>query len=198
MRAALARTCGSRAQLVVFARLRAPRAPARPTGKARGPGGRRGRSAAARSRIDSRRPCPPSRQERVRTAAAVGLESAERIEGGEMRGRIEQGLVFVLTVELDEIRRQVLEGAGGHELAVDEGAASALGGDLAPDDDLLVAASRRWLRLVADSSPVRTRSPEARPPSSSPTASTRMDLPAPVSPVSDVEARARTRPRPRR
>ena len=36
---------------------------------------------------------------------------------------------------------------------------------------------------VAVSSPVRTRSAEARPPSSRPTASTRIDLPAPVSPV---------------
>src|SRR5688572_3813594 len=37
--------------------------------------------------------------------------------------------------------------------------------------------------MVAWVSPVRTRSEEARAPRSSPTASTRMDLPAPVSPV---------------
>ena len=44
-------------------------------------------------------------------------------------------------------------------------------------------ASRRWLRWSRVSSPVRTRSAEARPPTSRPTAPTRMDLPAPVSPV---------------
>src|SRR5437763_504585 len=37
--------------------------------------------------------------------------------------------------------------------------------------------------MVATDSPVRTRSAEARAPSSRPTASTRIDLPAPVSPV---------------
>ena len=37
--------------------------------------------------------------------------------------------------------------------------------------------------MAAVSSPVRTRSAEARPPTSRPTAPTRMDLPAPVSPV---------------
>src|SRR5678816_2863692 len=37
--------------------------------------------------------------------------------------------------------------------------------------------------IAASDSPVRTRSDDARAPSSSPTASTRMDLPAPVSPV---------------
>src|SRR5688500_19508 len=40
--------------------------------------------------------------------------------------------------------------------------------------------------MVAPSVPVLTRSADARPPSSSPTASTRIDFPAPVSPVSAV------------
>ena len=48
--------------------------------------------------------------------------------------------------------------------------------------------SRRWPRRSAGSSPVRTRSAEARPPSSRPTAPTSMDLPAPVSPVSTLNA----------
>src|SRR5215216_6002574 len=41
--------------------------------------------------------------------------------------------------------------------------------------------------IVAPSSPVRTRSADARPPRSRPTASTRIDLPAPVSPVSTLK-----------
>ena len=46
-----------------------------------------------------------------------------------------------------------------------------------------VARRRRSPGRSRMSSPVRTRSAEARPPSSRPTASTRIDLPAPVSPV---------------
>src|ERR1700751_5195967 len=40
--------------------------------------------------------------------------------------------------------------------------------------------------MVARASPVRTRSDDARAPRSRPTASTRIDLPAPVSPVSTL------------
>ena len=57
------------------------------------------------------------------------------------------------------------------------------GGDLAADDDLVAVGVSKIASIVAVSSPVRTRSAEARPPRSRPTASTRIDLPAPVSPV---------------
>ncbi len=47
--------------------------------------------------------------------------------------------MFVLTVQFDEPVGQVLQRAGGGEVAVDEGAAAALGGDFAPDEPLLAA-----------------------------------------------------------
>src|SRR5215813_3451149 len=46
--------------------------------------------------------------------------------------------------------------------------------------------SSKIASIVAWASPVRTRSAEVRAPRSSPTASTRMDFPAPVSPVSTL------------
>src|SRR2546425_2788181 len=46
--------------------------------------------------------------------------------------------------------------------------------------------SSKMASMVACASPVRTRSAEARAPRRRPTASTRMDLPAPVSPVSTL------------
>ena len=86
-------------------------------------------------------------------------------------------------------RTEIAERRAGCQRAVDEGAAAALRGDLPPDDDFRGRpAARRRPRTAAESSPVRTRSADARPPTSSPTAPTRMDLPAPVSPVSDVQA----------
>ena len=90
--------------------------------------------------------------------------------------------MFVLAVKLDEAGRQILERAGRRELAVDKRAAPALSGDFATDDEFLARVLEDRFDDAA-SSPVRTRSADARPPSSSPTASTRMDLPAPVSPV---------------
>ena len=96
---------------------------------------------------------------------------------------IEERLVLVLPVQLDEPPGQILERAGGRERAVDERAAASLRRDLATNQQLFAAAFEDALRSDAASSPVRTRSPEARPPSSRPTASTRIDLPAPVSPV---------------
>ncbi len=54
-----------------------------------------------------------------------------------MLGRIEQLLVFVLAVQLDELVREILQRCGRRERTVDERAASALAGDLAPDDDLV-------------------------------------------------------------
>ena len=75
------------------------------------------------------------------------LEAGEQVQRGQMRRRFEQRLVFVLSVQFDETVRQVLECAGGCEVAVDEGAASALCGDFASDEPLLCPDSRRWPRL---------------------------------------------------
>src|SRR4029077_15760789 len=67
------------------------------------------------------------------------FECTERIEHREVRGRIEQRLMLVLTVQLDETRRQVLQRTGRGEGAVDEGAAPALRGDLAAHQELFPA-----------------------------------------------------------
>ena len=97
---------------------------------------------------------------------------------------IEQLLVLVLPVELDQPVRQVLERRRGGQRAVDEGAAPALRRDFAANDQLRCCRRlRRWLRRWRCPRRCATRSWAARPPSSRPTASTRMDLPAPVSPV---------------
>ena len=56
-----------------------------------------------------------------------------------MRRWIEQGVVFVLSVKLDQPAREILERAGRRQLAVDEGAASALRGDLAADEQFFAA-----------------------------------------------------------
>ena len=50
--------------------------------------------------------------------------------------RIQQLLMLVLAMQLDQPVRQIFERRGGRERAVDEGAASALRGDLASDDQL--------------------------------------------------------------
>jgi hypothetical protein len=54
-----------------------------------------------------------------------------------MRRRIEQRLMFVLPVKLDQPRRQLLQRARGRQRAVNECAAAALSGDVAPDEQLL-------------------------------------------------------------
>ena len=96
--------------------------------------------------------------------------------------RIEQLLVFVLAVQLHQPIGEVLERAGGGERARDEGAASALRRDLAPHDDLFVPSVLEdgfdGGEVLAGADEILRRAP----PSSRPTASTRMDLPAPVSP----------------
>ena len=53
-----------------------------------------------------------------------------------MRERIEQRLMFVLSVQLDESRGEIAKRRGGRERAVDERAAASLAADLAPDDQL--------------------------------------------------------------
>src|SRR5262249_15668797 len=61
----------------------------------------------------------------------------ERVEDVDVGRGIQEDLVFVLTVEIDKDRGQIAERGTGSECAVDEGAASALRGDLPPQDDLL-------------------------------------------------------------
>src|SRR6476620_12107569 len=56
-----------------------------------------------------------------------------------MRGRIQKRVVLVLTVELDQLNREVLQGGSRRQSTVDEGAASALRAELAADHDLFPA-----------------------------------------------------------
>jgi len=56
-----------------------------------------------------------------------------------MRRRIQQCLVLVLTVELDQPRRQILQRARGGEPVVDEGATAALRRDFAANQQFLAA-----------------------------------------------------------
>ena len=56
-----------------------------------------------------------------------------------MRGGIEQRVVLVLPVKFDEASREVLERAGGRQLAVDVRAAPSLRGDLAANQQLFAA-----------------------------------------------------------
>ena len=75
-----------------------------------------------------------------------------------LRG-VEELLMFVLAVQFDEAVREVLEGRGRGERAVDERAAAALRRDLAPHDQIRCRLrSRRCASTVARSSPVRMRS----------------------------------------
>src|SRR5207244_11511752 len=71
------------------------------------------------------------RVERGRDRCGERLERAERVEHAEMRRRIEQCLVLMLTVELDQPRRQILQRACCGESVVDEGATAALRRDFA-------------------------------------------------------------------
>ena len=100
-----------------------------------------------------------------------------------MRFRVEQRLVLVLPVQVDEPGAEVAERGGRDERAVDERPAPALCGDLAPDQQFcpVVAVEDRLDdgAVLAGADEIG----EARPPSRRPTASTRIDLPAPVSPV---------------
>ena len=63
------------------------------------------------------------------------LEPCVRVEHVEVSRRVEQHLMFVLTMEIDERARQLAERDVGDERAVDERAAPALRRDLTPDDD---------------------------------------------------------------
>ncbi len=68
------------------------------------------------------------------------FETAEVVEDRQMRRRVQQGLVFVLAVQLDQPRGQILQRTGGRQVPVDERTAPALGGDLASDQQLLAPA----------------------------------------------------------
>jgi len=111
-----------------------------------------------------------------------------------------QKLLVVLAVDVGQVGRQFLQQARRHRPAAQKRARFAAGQDFALHDQLAVldiearglqqAADGRMVAHVEDArhagaraSPVRMASAEARPPSSSPSAPTTIDLPLPVSPV---------------
>ena len=137
----------------------------------------------SRSAARSRR-TPLDIGETLADAPALAARPAIVVEEVEMGLGIGKDLVLVLTVELDQPLGEVPERAGGGQRAIDERAASPLRGDLASDDDFATLAIRTAPRFSLFLRPsARGRSRRGRR-AAGPTASTRIDLPAPVSPVS--------------
>ncbi len=64
------------------------------------------------------------------------LQTGEIVEQREMALRIQQRLMFVLTVQFDKKFGLLFQRRGGHQHVVDEGAAAPLRRDLAADDEL--------------------------------------------------------------
>ena len=110
-----------------------------------------------------------------RSVAARG----ELVEQIEVRGRIEQHLVLVLAVKIDQPAAQLAQRRAGDERAVHRGAAASLRATSRRTIISRPSAFSKIASTAALSSPVRTRSAEARPPTRSPTAPTTIDLPAP-------------------
>ena len=61
--------------------------------------------------------------------------AGKRVEHDDMFGRVEERLVLVLTVQIDQRRAELAQRGRRRERVVDERAAAALRGDLAPHDD---------------------------------------------------------------
>ena len=113
-----------------------------------------------------------------------------------MQLRREQVVAFVLSVDMDEERSQLLERGNCRGTAADAAAPFPLLTDLALDQDAVIlllkliaklpqlAASVNRALTKAVRAPVRTRPFDIRSPSMALIASIIMDFPAPVSPVS--------------
>ncbi len=131
---ALARTSRVGGELVVFAGLRAD---AIDLGELEGDElGARGTLPLARQQAIAlgRELLPVG--ERVGHLLALRFESRVGVEHVEVRGRIEQHLVLVLSVQIDERPGELAQRAARDERAVDEGAAASLGRHFPADDDL--------------------------------------------------------------
>ena len=120
-------------------------------------------SRAARSRLSIRsgRAARGARGRRAKAAATscwCDSQAGPGVEDREVLIGIQKLLMLVLSVELDQPVRQVFERGGRGQRARDEGAAPALRGDLASNDDLAGHRASKIASTVARSSPVRTRS----------------------------------------
>ena len=139
----------------------------------------------------------PARGGRGRLALPVGLrEGVEEIERGPGRHEL---LLGVLAVDRDQPLADPAERAHRRGLVVDEGATLPVGRKLASQQHRLAAASPARTsserteastsnspETVRRGAPWRMSSEEPRPPASRASASTRIDFPAPVSPVMTV------------
>ena len=153
------------------------------------------RAARARRARRARRQLGPRR------ARPRRVDPAEAVEQGAVAPRVEQAAIVMLAVDLDQ------PGAGSRSVpagtaVVDEGAAAAVGLQRPAQEQRLArlgldallgeqhdaSDDRRRARTRRDTTacacPARTSPLSARCPSARPSASSRIDLPAPVSPVS--------------
>ncbi len=181
-------------------RLGAPARRARRGGGAANPLPRGWRRQAARPllRADARRaPVVPGLRQRRCAACVLG----EGVEHRAVVGRVEQAALLELALDFDQAVAELAQQADARRLVIDKGAAAAVGAQKpAQHNRVAVAVERRpragsrsagWLRPTANSAvtaaspaPSRTSPASARLPSASPSASSRIDFPAPVSPVS--------------
>jgi hypothetical protein len=136
----------------------------------------------------------------------VGGEAGEAVEQDALLGLVEAGEGLGLRVDQGQLRRKLLEHGHGSGLVVDEDAALAGRQNLAAQNDLVAfgvdavffedifgaGVDSKTQATTALSAPWRTTSAEALPPISSASASTRIDLPAPVSPVSRLSPGPKT------
>ncbi len=136
----------------------------------------------------------------------VGGDAAEAVEEDALLGLVEAGEGLALGVDQGQFRGELLEDGDGGGLVVDEDAAFAGGEDFAAEDDFVaggvdavffedgfgVVVDSKTQATTALSAPWRTTSAEDLPPISRASASTRMDLPAPVSPVSRLRPGPKT------
>jgi hypothetical protein len=128
----------------------------------------------------------------------LGRKAAEAVEQGALLGLVEAGTALALRVDQRQLRGKLAEDGDGGRLVVDEDAALAGGQNLAAQNDfaavrvdavffedrLGAGVDSKTQERTALSAPWRTSSAELLPPMRRANASTRMDLPAPVSPVS--------------
>ena len=93
-------------------------------------------------RLEARQRVARLDQPRVRRGqgGALAVEAGVAIEQRELHGRIEQGLVLVLPVQIDQRSDRLPERGGRDQLSIEEGPAPALRRDLASDDQLVA----RW------------------------------------------------------
>ena len=129
---------------------------------------------------------------------AGGVDPPERVEQGAVARRCEQPAIVMLAVNFDQNRAQSSQQTRGHRLIVDECPAAPIGLDRAANGQWLprfdcdvpagpancsLPALRSWRTRWLVPRPARTSPPPARIPSAKPSASSRIDFPAPVSPV---------------